>query len=95
METPENKDTAQETTINQQEVKKMSNKQVIGIALGVLALVFLVAFVAQNWRRVGVEFLFWRFQIRLIFLILISAFLGGAMTFSFMLYRKRKKKKKR
>ncbi|MCH2235059.1 MAG: lipopolysaccharide assembly protein LapA domain-containing protein [Crocinitomicaceae bacterium] len=94
METPENQDN-QPNVVNQQEVKKMSNKQMIGIALGVLALVCLVAFIAQNWRRVGVEFLFWRFQIRLIFLIIISAFLGGAMTLSFMIYRKRKKKKKK
>lgn len=97
METPENQEQVQAKppVIAEKEVKKMSNKQMIGIAVGVLALVFFVAFVAQNWNRVGVEFLFWRFQIRIIFLIVISAVLGGAMTFSFMVYRRRKKKNKR
>ena len=94
METTENGGN-QQTSVNQQEAKKMSNKQMAGIAFGVLALVLLIAFVAQNWRRVGVEFLFWRFQIRLIFLIILSAVLGGILTFSFIAYRNHKKKKKK
>ena len=94
METPENSEN-QQTSVKQQEVKKISNKQMIGLGLGILALVLLIAFITQNWRRVTVDILFWSFQIRLFFLIILSAVLGAGMTLSFIAYRNHKKKKKK
>ena len=80
----------------QQEVapaKKLTNKQIVTLTFTVLGLVGFIAFIVQNWNRVGVEFLFWRFQIRIIFLIVLSFIAGGLTIFSFMTYRARRKKK--
>ena len=76
------------------EVKKLSNKQIATLIIAMIFLFAFIAFVAQNWNRVGVEFLFWRFQIRIIFLIALSAIAGGVVTFALMKYFQHRKNKK-
>jgi uncharacterized integral membrane protein len=56
---------------------KRSRREIARIVVAVVALVLLVAFVLGNSKTVPVSFVFFKHHISLIWVILISAFLGA------------------
>ena len=85
----------EEENVNQSEPKKaISTKQKTGLIISVLLVVGLTAFVFQNSNKIKIEFFMFDFQIRIIYIILVSILTGALGMYTFSKYRKAKKKKK-
>jgi uncharacterized integral membrane protein len=72
-----------------------SKREIARIVVAVVALVLLVAFVLGNSKTVPVSFVFFKHHISLIWVILISAFLGALVDRLVILLRQRRKNAER
>ena len=78
-----------------QEFDPRSKREIARIVVAVVALVLLVAFVVGNSKTVPVSFVFFKHHISLIWVILISAFLGALVDRLVILLRQRRKNAER
>ncbi len=65
-------------------------KQKVGLVLATVLVVLLIFFVVQNLNKTTVNFLMWSDQIRIVYVILLSAIVGSIITF--ILQRRFRKK---
>jgi uncharacterized integral membrane protein len=68
-----------------------SRREIARIVVAVVGLILLVAFVLGNSKTVPVSFVFFKHHISLIWVILISAFLGGLVDRLIILLRQRRR----
>jgi uncharacterized integral membrane protein len=74
---------------------KRSRREIARIVVAVVGLVLLVAFVLGNSKTVPVSFVFFKHHISLIWVILISAFLGALVDRLVILLSQRRKNAER
>ncbi len=72
-----------------------SRREIARIVVAVVGLILLVAFVLGNSKTVPVSFVFFKHHISLIWVILISAFLGGLVDRLIILLRQRRRNAER
>jgi len=89
-ETEENKNV---TPINQPTPPSMSVAQKARLIFLTLLGILLITFIVQNSNKVKVEFLNIDMMVSIIMIILISAIIGGLITFLWMKHRAAKQKK--
>ena len=75
--------------------KKRENREIVRIAVAVIGLVLLVAFVLDNSQTVKVGFVFFSTRISLIWVLLIAAVLGALVDRLVILLGQRRKKASR
>lgn len=73
--------------------KKMTNGQKVKLALTLILVGLLVTFIVQNLHQVEVQFLTMTNRVSLVMVILVSALIGGLLTFLLLKYRQNKNKK--
>ena len=74
-------------------VQERSTMDWIRLGAGVLAVVLLVVFFAQNREEIDIQFLFWEWNTSLIWALLASAILGALATVAFSTIRGRARRK--
>ena len=74
--------------------KKRDNRDIARIAVAVVGLVLLIAFVLDNSKTVRVGFVFFNTEISLIWVLLIAAFLGALVDRLVILIGQRRKKRR-
>jgi uncharacterized integral membrane protein len=71
---------------------KREQRDVVRIVAGVVVLALLIGFVLDNRKTVRVGFVFFNANVRLIWVLLIAAFLGGLVDRLVVILRRRQKK---
>ncbi|WP_027420994.1 LapA family protein [Crocinitomix catalasitica] len=78
----------------QPEVVKVPFLQKVRLVMMTLLSIVLITFIVQNSNKVELEFFNMTFRVRIIFIILFSAIIGGLINFLLMKHRAAKKRKK-
>lgn len=71
----------------------MPTRQKVRLIVTTVLVLLLISFIIQNFNKVKVEFLMFEFRIRIVTIILVSAIIGGLITFLLMKHRNAKKRK--
>ena len=74
--------------------KSISNKQKASLVITTVLAILLISFIIQNWNKVELEFLMFTFRVRIVVIILVSAIIGGLITYLLLKFKNARKKKK-